>query len=441
MRKFTVILLVVLMAMTAVFAGGSAEKDSDAVTLRLWTFLDITSTSNGRAVVLKEVIDKFEETHPGVDIIVETQQWTTLPSKVFAASEAGDCADIFMINTANRGEAIKRGVFEPLENLFYNDWTKEQKQDLDSAVFEAGFDGTYHYDIPLYFGGFGIMYRKDLFEQKGIDPESIKTWEALAEAAQKLTYTDANGQKIWGYGIGYSLDVVDSHGALPNALFGQEGGMFTDDGMPNNWTGPIAQQALQMELDLINKYKVSPESSASVTSEDVYTDFAAGKYAMISAGTVRMPTVQSQCSFNPDYIGFMAYPSIDGVSESKCYAAGWHIGVWSGSKNKDIAGEFLEFICSPEMDALWVTEAQQIPILKSTLENNAEFFEIPTNSWVIEAKDIIDTKSYIQSINYVVSGFNEDMQNAFLLAFVDGYTVEEALKTVENNFIERNVER
>ena len=93
------------------------------------------------------------------------------------------------------------------------------------------------------------------------------------------------------------------------------------------------------------------------------------------------------------------------------------------------------------MDALWVTEAQQIPILKSTLENNAEFFEIPTNSWVIEAKDIIDTKSYIQSINYVVSGFNEDMQNAFLLAFVDGYTVEEALKTVENNFIERNVER
>ena len=80
MRKFTVILLVILMAMTAVFAGGSAEKDSDAVTLRLWTFLDITSTSNGRAVVLKEVIDKFEETHPGVDIIVETQQWTTLPS-------------------------------------------------------------------------------------------------------------------------------------------------------------------------------------------------------------------------------------------------------------------------------------------------------------------------------------------------------------------------
>ena len=108
MRKFTVILLVILMAMTAVFAGGSAEKDSDAVTLRLWTFLDITSTSNGRAVVLKEVIDKFEETHPGVDIIVETQQWTTLPSKVFAASEAGDCADIFMINTANRGEGRSR---------------------------------------------------------------------------------------------------------------------------------------------------------------------------------------------------------------------------------------------------------------------------------------------------------------------------------------------
>ena len=30
------------------------------------------------------------------------------------------------------------------------------------------------------------------------------------------------------------------------------------------------------------------------------------------------------------------------------------------------------------------------------------------------------------------------MQNAFLLAYVEGYTVEEALAEVEQNFIERN---
>lgn len=441
MKKFTVILLVALLAMTALFASGATEAKAKDVTLRLWTFLDITSTTNGRAVVLKKAIDNFESTHPGVKVVVETQQWTTLPSKVFAASEAGDCADLFMVNTANRGEAIKRGVFEPLENMFYGSWTEAQKEDLNSAVLEAGFDGKYHYDIPVFFGGFGIMYRKDLFAEKGIDPDSIKTWADLVAAAQALTYTDSNGQKIWGYGIGYSLDVQDPHGALPNALFGQEGGMFTDEGMPNNWTGSIAKEALQMEVDLVSKYGVTPPSAASVTSEDVYTDFAAGKYAMISAGTVRMPTVQSQCSFKPEDIGFMAYPSIDGKSESKCYAAGWHFGVWSGSKNKDLAGEFLEYICSAEIDNLWVTEAQQIPLLKSTLKNSVSFFEIPTNEWVINAKNIIDTKSYVQSIKYTVTGFNEDLQNAFLLVNVKGKSVEDALKTVEKNFIDRNTQR
>lgn len=441
MKKIITILLIALVALTFVSASGTSETSQKDVTLRLWTFLDITNTTNGRAVVLKKAIDNFEASHPGVKIVVETQQWTTLPSKVFAASVAGDCADLFMVNTANRGEAIKRGVYEPLENLFYSDWTKEQKDDINSAVLEAGFDGQYHYDIPLYFGGFGIMYRKDLFKEKGIDPDSIKTWEDLAEAAVKLTYIDSNGQKIWGYGIGYSLDVTDPHGALPNALFGQEGGMFTDDGMPNNWTGEVALEALQMEIDLIKKYKVTPESAASVTSEDVYTDFAAGKYAMISAGTVRMPTVQSQCSFNPEDIGFMAYPSIDGKTESKCYAAGWHMGVWSGSKNKELAGEFLEYICSAEVDSMWVTEAQQIPILKSTLDNSKSFFEIPTNTWVIDAKDIIDSKSYVQSIKYVVAGFNEDMQNAFLQVFIEGKTTQEALSLVEKNFVDRNTNR
>lgn len=441
MKKTTILIIVVLVAMTAVFASGTTEKVSKDTVLRVWTFLDISNPTNGRAVVLKKAIDNFESAHPGVKVVVETQQWTTLPSKVFAANEAGDCADLFMVNTANRGEAIKRGVFEPLDNMFYGKWTDAQKEDLNSAVLEAGFDGKYNYDIPLFFGGFGLMYRKDIFREKGIDPESIKTWTDLANAAQKLTYIDANGQKVWGYGIGYSLEVVDPHGALPNALFGKAGGMFSDDGMPNDWTGSVAQQALQMEIDLIKKYKVSPESSASVTSEDIYTDFAAGKYAMISAGTVRMPTVQSQSAFNPEDIGFMPYPSIDGKSESKCYAAGWHFGVWSGSENKDIAGEFLEYICSPEIDNLWVTEAQQVPLLKSTLENSKSFFENPINTWVIDAKDIIDSKSYVQSIKFVVSGFNEDMQNAFLRVFVEGKSNVDALKSVEHDFIKRNHER
>lgn len=416
--------------------GGDAATED--VTLRLWTFLDLTATNNGRAQVLKKLIENFEASHPGVDIVVETQEWTTLASKAFAAHETGECPDLFMINTINLGEAIKRGVFEPMENLFYNDMSAEDKADLASELFEQSFDGTNHYTLQLFYGVFGVYYRKDLFEEKGIKVEDIKTWEDLAEAAQTLTYETEDGKKIWGWGTGYSLEVSDAIGILPAALYGQEGGMYNAEGMPNNWTGEDAQKALQWEIDLIEKYKASPESSASITSEDVYVDFAAGNYAMIGGAGVRMPTVQGQTAFDPEDVGFMPAPGIDEETPGGSYSAGWNLGVWSGSKHKDVAGEFLEYVCSVEADELWVTEAQQIPLRKSTLEKCADFLALPTNEWLAVAKDILDNYAYIQDTSFTASGINEDLQNAFLLAYVEGYTVEEALAQIEKDFIERN---
>lgn len=421
-------------------AGNEAPEnnaaDGEDVTLKLWTFLDVTSITNGRAMVLKQLIDNFEASHPGVKIVVETQDWTTLASKVFAAAETGECPDIFMINTINLGEAINRGVFEPLENLFYDDWSEEEKADIASDLFEQSYDGTYHYTLQMFYGVFGVYYRKDLFEEHGINVEDIKTMYDLAEVAQELTYETEDGQKVWGWGTGYSLEVSDAIGLLPAVMYGQ--GMYDEDGMPSNWTSEVVQNALQLEIDMIDKYGASPASSASITSEDVYVDFAAGNYAMIGGTTVRMPTVQGQTAFDPELVGFMAMPDIDEENESRTYTAGWNLGVWSGGAHKDIAGEFLEYCCSPEADELWVTVAQQIALRKSTLENCADFLAEPTNEWLATAKIILDNSAYIQPTHFTVSGINEDMQNAFLLAYVEGYTVEEALAEVEQNFIERN---
>lgn len=424
-------------------AAAATDKNGELVkaedtTLTMWTFLDISNANNGRAQVLAKLIENFEATHPGVKIKVETQDWTTLASKVFAAHETGECPDIFMINTINLGEAINRGVFEPLENLFYNDWSDEEKADIATPLFEQSFDGTNHYTLQVFYGVFGVYYRKDLFAEHNINVDDLKTWEDVAEAAKTLTYETEDGNKVWGWGTGYSLEVSDAIGILPAALFGQEGGMYTEDGMPNNWTGEEAQRALQYEIDMITKYGASPESSASITSEDVYLDFSAGNYAMIAGAGVRMPTVQSQTAFDPENVGFMPLAGLDENHPGRSYSAGWNLGVWSGTEHKDVAGEFLEYVCSAEADELWVTEAQQIPLRKSTLENCNEFFKQPTNEWLVTAKEILDNYAYIQDTSFTVSGINEDLQNAFLLAYVEGYTVEDALAQVEKDFIERN---
>ncbi|PYG87127.1 carbohydrate ABC transporter substrate-binding protein (CUT1 family) [Ruminiclostridium sufflavum DSM 19573] len=418
--------------------AGGALKPAE---LTMWTFLDLTS-KNARAIVLGNLIKNFEAANPGIKIKVETQEWSTMSAKIIAGHAAGNSPDIFMINMANLGEAIAAGCMEPLENLFLNNWTEEQLADIDSELFKAGYDGKYHYEIPLFSGTFGIMYRTDLFEKFGIKVEDIKTWENLAEAAKKLTYVNEDKLQVYGYGVGYSTDVTDPHGVLPTALFSQEGSIFTKDGKPNNWAGEAGKAALQFQIDLIDKYKVMPSSSVALTSEEVYNMFEAGQFAMISGGSIRMPTVKSLTSFDPNYVGFMAYPEWNkGQGSSIANAYAWNTAVWSGSKNKEAAGKFLEYLVSPEADKMWVKEANQIPVLSSTFNSEADFINTPANNWMTKTKDIYSNSALVFSGAYGITGFALDLQNAMIYAYSDGMSVEDALKKAEKDFTDRNVDR
>ena len=71
--------------------GGQTAED---VTIRMWTFLDPTDTSNGRSIALQKMIDRFESENPGVKIVVEPQQWDTMTGKFMAAATSGEAPDI-----------------------------------------------------------------------------------------------------------------------------------------------------------------------------------------------------------------------------------------------------------------------------------------------------------------------------------------------------------
>lgn len=418
-------------------ASNASENDTtlEPASLRMWTFLDLTS-ANGRAVVLGKLIEQFEAANPGVTVTVETQDWTQLASKTWAAHAAGNAPDILMVNSENLGATISAGCLEPLENLFASTWSDKDYADVESAMWNAGYDGTYHYQVPFFTGVFGIYYRTDVFEDFGIKAADIKSWDDLAKAAQTMTYIDDNGNQVYGLGIGYSTEVVDPHGRLPSALFSQNGGMFTSEGRPNNWVGQAGKEALKWQIDLIDKYACTPSSCVALTSEEIYNAFEAGQYAMIFGGSVRMPTVRGLTAFDPNYVQFMPFP---GASISN--AAGWHAGVWSGSENKNAAAAFVEHLMSPEADAMWVTEAAQLPLRKSTLETYADIFAKTENAWLAVAAEVVSGSATVAPTDFTVSKYSMDLQTAMNRAYVDGITLEDALTEAEASFIARNVDR
>lgn len=411
-----------------------ADTQKD-VNLRMWTFLDPANPTNARAEVLADLIAEFEAANPGVTITVEPQDYTMLSSKFFAAHQTGEAPDIIMIMPVDLGEAMSIGCLEPLENMFMSEWSEDQIADYSNAIFNSTDDAGLHYCFPMFMNLYSIMYRSDLFAEKGIEP-NFATWQDLFEAAKALTYVDANGNQIYGLGSAYSLETTEPQNYLSLSLISQDGSMFTEDGRPNNWAGAVGQEALQTQIDMIDEWGITPASAVSISYEELYNNFEAGQYAMIFTSSVRVPTVQGLTTFDPSYVQLMPYPEDD-----LAVLAGWCLGVWSGSENKDLAGQFVEMCASAEADEQWVTRASQIPMRTSTLQNNAEFFTLPENAWLATAAEIKANTSWVFPTAFTTTGVNEDIQNAMLLAYVDGYGVEDALKQVEEDFVERNTER
>lgn len=451
MKKLLTVLLAMLMlvSMTACAATtpaetkevAGAEVETEAadvqkdVNLRMWTFLDPANPTNARAEVLADLIAEFEAANPGVTVTVEPQDYTMLSSKFFAAHQTGEAPDIIMIMPVDLGEAMSIGCLEPLENMFMSEWSEAEIADYSNAIFNSTDDAGLHYCFPMFMNLYSIMYRSDLFEAKGIEP-NFETWEELFEAAKELTYVDENGNQIYGLGSAYSLETTEPQNFLSLSLISQEGSMFTEDGQPNNWSGEVGQAALQTQIDMIDEWGITPASAVSISYEELYNNFEAGQYAMMFTSSVRVPTVQGLTTFDPSYVQLMPYPEDD-----LAVLAGWCLGVWSGSENKDLAGQFIELCASAEADEQWVTRATQIPMRTSTLENNAEFFAKPENAWLATAAQIKANTSWVFPTAFTTTGVNEDIQNAMLLAYVDGYSVEDALKQVEEDFIDRNTAR
>lgn len=82
---------------------------------------------------------------------------------------------------------------------------------------------------------------------------------------------------------------------------------------------------------------------------------------MTIASAVRLGTSRANASFDGSTIQFAPLPGGTIID-------GWFAGVYSGSKNKELAGKFLELMYDNESDLLWINDGAQAPNRKSTVE-------------------------------------------------------------------------
>lgn len=432
---FTV--LVVCIFLISTFSLISCAEPTE---IRLWTFLDPT-TDSPRALALREIIANFEEKYPDVKIKVEPQIWSQLGSKFFAAHQAGNAPDIcwiYLVGDVSAG--IKLGALENLYDLFIKDWSEEEIEDFYGKNFwnyGHGDEQGVKYHFTLSRGSTLIYYRKDLFQEAGITAP-IQTWDKFIEAAKKLTNdVDNDGViDIWGFDEALSLERPGYDASVfVTALMDEQERMVDDEGRAL-WATETGIKSMELETSLITEHEVVSSGAVIYTIEDNYERFASGRTAMAALGSVRYSKLQGGVVFDPNNIGVMLWPSWKEGQSSPLDTIGWSNVIWSGSKNKEIAGKFLEYMISPEADLIWAKVGGQIPVRSSTLEtlSKEEDPSVFISSIVINAWK---ERAWVWSWDANMKGVMIDLRKASQEIVMDGKDIKEALLDAEESFNSR----
>lgn len=168
--------------------------------------------------VVQDFVERFNQEQDEVHVVgVVMPDYNTTLQRLQAGIAAKKPPAIALISGSRIRELIDSEVLQPYEPLIAQDPTFNPN-DIGKAFFELGAKDGLHYGIPLYGTTQILYYRKDLFEELGISPDLLNTWEGMAEAAAKCTKVEGGNivrygwEPMWERGSGNMVDSALSRG-------------------------------------------------------------------------------------------------------------------------------------------------------------------------------------------------------------------------------------
>lgn len=203
---------------------------------------------------------------------------------------------------------------------------------LIDGTLEGGTIDDIPLGIPLNLEGFGWMYNREIFEEAGINPDSIQSYDDFAEAVETL---DSQKEEL-------GIDEVFAFSGGENYIANQFSANFTSPEFNESIIESYEAKELNWEYgdqmkkytDLFNQYNVQPILTVDY-SRSVEELFVNDKVAMVHQGIWIVPTLNDiDPSFAKEKLGLLpVYGESD--TEGKIIAgAPFYIGV---NKNLDDA--------------------------------------------------------------------------------------------------------
>jgi multiple sugar transport system substrate-binding protein len=238
-------------------APKAGELTKDNITLRLLT--PIFPGEQGKKDFEDTLLADWKKKYPNITVQVDyIPSYGTLNEKLTTAFASGQPPDVFTLGVGWYEAFASKDQVLALDPYI----TKETELDdyYQGAVDAAKWDGKL-YGIPYVMDLRLIVYRKDMFQEAGLDPNKPPTtWDELRDYAMKLTKRDAAG-KLQRAG----LDVIQvglQGSESPRQhwyrfLWEAGGDLFTPDLKASAFNSKAGVEALEFWVNLIQKDKVT----------------------------------------------------------------------------------------------------------------------------------------------------------------------------------------
>lgn len=373
MKKLTIVMLLIVLAVLPMFAQGDKEtaKTSDGpVVINHWYW--VPNADLGR---YKELIENFNSTHPGIQVVWENVPKNDVRSKFITAYQVGDGPDSFGMSESWVSEFDAMNMMEPLDTYLAS-W--DGYGDVFPTLWDAGNINGNQYGIPWKLLVTYMYYRADWFKEAGI--EVPKTMDDFVKAAKALTgkYTNEAGESVNRYGFGLRGGSGNAQGYY---IWTQTYGAKLYDEKGNvAFNSPIAIEATQKYIDLFQKEKVTPPSTVGDGFAEIVGSFKSGKTAMFQHHIGTSVEISEALG---DKVGVMLFPSNASGHRWSEGSTIFH-GISSISKNKDAAFEFISWMSENEAVEFQSKYLGSIPITKSVSEqeyfSKNQFYSVSSES-------------------------------------------------------------
>tara|TARA_R110002051_G_scaffold325483_1_gene428131 strand:- start:5305 stop:6579 length:1275 start_codon:yes stop_codon:yes gene_type:complete len=332
--------------------------------------LTIFAIPNGKAA-LDELIPKFEEANPGIDVEVTYAEVDSMISTLRTQLSSGTAADIFSAWPGN-------GTPGSMENLVPGGFLMDLSDAEFSANIPSGFDSVTmvdgkRYVLPMSTGGIGAIYNVQAAEEAGAVVPT--TWDEVLEFCDAATAAGKTGfalgaQTLWNTQlINYALTPTLVYG--PNPTFDADQAEGKASFADSAWADAFAKN-----VEMLDHGCFQPEPLGTAYEGATALVASGDALAMVSV-TSTFAAIAATAPEGTE-LSMFALPATNNAADTWMPAgASGGYGANANASNPVAAMKFMEFLGSDEVMAEYGEIAGQLPAIPTDL------FDVPASLQVV----------------------------------------------------------